>query len=101
MKNIPHSVTIGGIKFRIVIAAIESGDFGRMSFDERKITLNTTCLAKASIMRETLRHEMLHAALHISGVSFSERYDEENIVRAIEHIFYPAWDKIHTKLTNP
>jgi Zn-dependent peptidase ImmA (M78 family) len=69
-----------------------------MSFDERKITLNTTCLAKASIMRETLRHEMLHAALHVSGVSFLERYEEETVVRAIENIYFPAWDGIKAKL---
>ena len=100
MKNIPRYVTIGGIRFRIVIAAIESGDYGRMLFDERKIILNTTCLVKASLVRETLRHEVLHAALHISGVSFSERYDEENVVRAIEHIFFLAWEKIHAKLTS-
>jgi Zn-dependent peptidase ImmA (M78 family) len=100
MKKPPSSVMIGGIKFRIVIAPLDNGDFGRMLFDEKKILLNTTCLAKASLMRETLRHEMLHAALHMSGVSFSERYDEENVVRAIEHIFFPAWDKLHAKLTS-
>lgn len=100
MKKPPQNVTIGGIKFHIVVSAIENGDYGRMNFDERKIILNTTCLAKASLLRETLRHEILHAALHISGVSFSERYDEENIVRAIEHIFFPAWEKMHQKLTS-
>ena len=100
MKKPPQNVTIGGIKFQIVVSAIENGDYGRMNFDERKIILNTTCLVKASLMHETLRHEMLHAALHISGVSFSERYDEENIVRAIEHIFVPAWEKMHQKLTS-
>jgi hypothetical protein len=69
-----------------------------MIFDERRIVINTICLAKASLLRETLRHEILHAALHVSGVSFLERYDEEALVRAIDHIFFPAWDTVKAKL---
>lgn len=93
MKSIPSSVTVGGIKFRIVVAAIDGGDYGRMVFDERKILISTICLTKQSLIRETLRHEILHAALHVSGVSFLERYDEEPIVRAIEHVFFHVGKK--------
>jgi len=100
MKKIPTHCYIGGIKFRIIVALIDGGDFGRMVFDEKKILISTLCLAKASLMRETLRHEVLHASLHVSGVSFSERYDEENIVRAMDHIFFPCWEKLHAKLTS-
>ena len=28
--KLPRNVTIGGIKFRVVIAALDDGDFGRM-----------------------------------------------------------------------
>jgi hypothetical protein len=89
---------IGGIRFQIVCQPIDEGDYGRMIFDQRKIVINTVCLAKASLLRETLRHEILHAALHVSGVSFLERYDEEALVRAIDHIFHPAWESIRAKL---
>ena len=89
---------IGGIRFAIVCQPIDEGDYGRMIFDQRKIVINTVCLAKASLLRETLRHEILHAALHVSGVSFLERYDEEALVRAIDHIFFPAWDTVKAKL---
>lgn len=99
MKKIPTHCYIGGIKFRIIVAPIDGGYFGRMVFDEKKILISTLCLTKASLIRETLRHEVLHAALHVSGVSFLERYDEEAIVRAIEHIFFPAWSKIREKLS--
>jgi len=98
MKKVPTHCYIGGIKFRIIVAPIDGGDFGRMQFDEKKILINTICLAKASLLRETLRHEMLHAALSVSGVAFMERYDEEAIVRAVDHIFNPSWDKMHAKL---
>lgn len=94
----PTSVMIGGIRFAIVCQPIDEGDYGRMFFDQRKIVINTICLAKASLLRESLRHEILHAALHVSGVSFLERYDEEAIVRAIDHIYHPAWDTIRQKL---
>jgi len=89
---------IGGIRFQIVCQPIDEGDYGRMIFDQRKIVINTICLAKASLIRETLRHEILHAALHVSGVSFLERYDEEALVRAIDHIFHPAWESIRAKI---
>jgi Zn-dependent peptidase ImmA (M78 family) len=91
--KLPRTVTIGGIKFKVVIAALDDGDFGRMCFDERKIVISDEC-ADFKTQLETLRHEMLHAALHVSGVSFSQRYDEENIVRAIEHLFFPAFHKV-------
>jgi hypothetical protein len=97
-RKLPTSVMIGGIRFSIVCQTIDEGDYGRMIFDQRKIVINTVCLAKASMLRETLRHEILHAALHVSGVSFLERYDEEPIVRAIDHIYHPAWDTIRQKL---
>lgn len=89
---------IGGIRFTIVCQKIDEGDYGRMIFDERKIVINTICLSKAQLLRETLRHEILHAALHVSGVSFLERYDEEALVRAMDHIFFPAWELIRQKL---
>jgi Zn-dependent peptidase ImmA (M78 family) len=98
MKKAPNHVMIGGQKFRIIVGTLENGDFGRMYFDERKIVISTACLSKSSILRETLRHEVLHAALHVSGVSFLERYEEETVVRAIENIYFPAWDGIKAKL---
>jgi len=99
-RKVPRSVSVGGHKFSIVVSPIDDGSFGEMRFDERKIVISTKCLNKQTLLRETLRHEILHAALHISGVAFSEIYDEENIVRAIENIFFPAWNSIHKKLTN-
>jgi len=96
-RKLPSSIMIGGIRFAIVCQKIDEGDYGRMIFDERRIVINTTCLAKASLLRETLRHEILHAALHVSGVSFLERYDEEALVRAMENIFFTSWSNLEYK----
>lgn len=100
MKKLPKNVMIGGQRFRIVVGTLDNGDYGRMYFDERKIVISTACLAKSSVLIDTLRHEVLHAALHISGVSFLERYEEETLVRAIETIFFPSWNALHDKLTS-
>jgi hypothetical protein len=42
----------------------------------------------------TLRHEMVHAALAIGGVAFSESMEEEAIVRCMDELFFPAWDRV-------
>jgi hypothetical protein len=89
---------VGGKKFSIVVAPLDDDYWGQMDFDELTITLSPKCLNKASNLRETLRHEIMHAALSIAGVSYSVKYNEETIVCALENIFFPAWDKIHKKL---
>jgi len=42
----------------------------------------------------------MHAALEIAGISHMRRYDEEPIVRAIENLFFPAWDSIINQTLN-
>ena len=45
--------------------------------------------------RDCLRHELVHAALAIGGVSFALDSDiEEAVVRTIEQIFFPAWNRL-------
>jgi len=95
-QDLPKSVTVGGQTVRIVVAPLE--EWGTYEHDARTITLATDCLRKRSELVSTLRHEMLHAALHIAGVSFMERYDEESIVRAIEQIYEPAWDRLRRRM---
>jgi len=75
--------------------------WGEYHADDRKIVLASRTLDKQSSLRETLRHEMLHAALDICGLSYLERYEEEAVVRCIENVFHPAWEKVHQELTIP
>lgn len=84
-------IFIGGLRFEIVRENIH--EYGLMRFDERQIVISST-VTDPSVCMSTLRHEMMHAALAIAGISHMRRYDEEPIVRAIENIFFPAWDKL-------
>jgi hypothetical protein len=96
--NPPTEITIGG---RIIAIRIDPKleAWGEYHGDDAEIVLSSRTLAKQSTLRETLRHEMLHAALDICGLSHLERYEEEAIVRCIENVFHPAWDNARKKLT--
>jgi hypothetical protein len=48
---------------------------------------------------ETLRHEMVHAALDIGGISHIKNYEEEAIVRCLDTIFHGAWEQVRKSLT--
>lgn len=97
MSALPASINVGGKRIRIrVVASLEC--WGEYDHDEAEIRLSPKALAKRTTLIDTLRHEVLEAALHISGIAWSEKYDQEPIVRAIESIFFPAYDKLTSKL---
>ncbi len=89
---------IGGIRFAIVVEKLDDGDYGRMLFDERKILISPTVTAKAKTLHETLRHEVFHASMYVSGMAYLEKYEDEAITRAADHIFFPAWSKLEAQL---
>ena len=37
----------------------------------------------------------------ITGVAWSERYEQEVVVRALENVFYPAWRKVEKRIDTP
>lgn len=84
-------IFIGGLKFEIVRENIN--EYGLMRFDERQIVISIH-VTDPGVCMTTLRHEMIHAALEIAGISHMRRYDEEPVVRAIENLFFPAWDNL-------
>lgn len=89
---------VGGQRLRIdVSTSIE--DWGHYDHDRKVITVSHRTLEKATTLRTTLRHELMHAALSISGVSYCTGFQEEAVVRCMEDIFFAAWDKLHAKLT--
>ena len=97
--DLPKTVSMAGISIRIVRADLSEDDvFGFWSLDRKTITIHKPLPKKKLI--ETLRHEMLHAALDLSGVSFSEGgpFPDENVVRALESLFFGPWDRIQARL---
>ena len=90
--NFPKSISIGGLKVRIVIAEnIE--EYGNFSLDDLTITLRK---GDSKVMKDTLRHEMMHAAFAIGGIGHCKPFEEveEGVVRCLDHLFFPAWSKI-------
>jgi hypothetical protein len=96
--SIPRSVSIGGIRFTIKLKKLSDDEFGRVIFDTREIQVNKNLKDEPLAIYETIRHEMIHAALDVSGLGFARRFDEEAVVRAIETIFFPAWERIQPKI---
>jgi len=97
MTNTPSKVSIGGV---IIAIRVEPGleSWGEYRSDDREIVLASRTLEKRQTLRETLRHEMLHASLDICGLSHLKNYEEEAIVRCVDTVFHPAWDKLREQL---
>ena len=70
--------------------------FNPFFHDDKLIQLNTGLSDKTKI--DTLRHEMMEASLLISGVGFSDNYEQEAIIRCMEEIFFPSWEIVYNKL---
>lgn len=96
MGEIPKSIRIGGRQVKITIVE-DLEEYGNFTEDTLTIQLKK---ADAETMRVTLRHELMHAALSISGIAYIDRLPEEAIVRALDSIFWPAYDSL-TKRTWP
>ena len=97
--NIPKSITMAGIRVRIKFRDLGDDDcYGIYSHRRKLIIIDKTLKGKELL--ETIRHEMIHAALGISGLAFCEAYEEEAIVRCMDEIFFPAWERF-LKRFNP
>jgi len=93
--NFPKSIQLGGLKVKIIIAEnIE--EYGNFSLDDLTITLRN---GDTKVMLDTLRHEMMHAAFAIGGIGHCKPFEEveEGVVRCLDHLFFPAWNKLNTK----
>lgn len=89
----PRSVTVGGVKIPVKIDP-EMEAWGSYDGDAPLITLSSKVLKSHKLMFDTLRHEMTHAAFHVSGIAYLKRFDEEAVVRCVETILLPALDRL-------
>jgi hypothetical protein len=88
--KLPKTITIGGCKIKIQVKELEDLH-GQFLYDKRAIEINSTLLEDPKELKETIRHEMVEAALLLAGVGWGELYDQEQVVRALDNIFWPAW----------
>ncbi len=95
--KLPRSVTIAGVPIRILQEDLSDEDnlpkgyYGYYSDERRVIVIEETLSSK--VAKATVRHEMLHASLALSGLDHLERFEEEAIVKCMDSIFFPAWER--------
>ncbi|MAO74696.1 MAG: hypothetical protein CL699_00060 [Chloroflexi bacterium] len=95
--KIPKGVTIAGVFVKIIREDLRDEDhhpkgyFGYYSHERRVIAIDKGLTPAAA--RDTIRHEMIHAALAMSGLDHLEHFEEEAVVRCMEEIFFPAYER--------
>lgn len=100
MRAIPQSVTVGGKRIRIrVVAELEA--YGEYHHELAEIRLSGRTAKDPKILLETLRHEIVHAALAISGIGSGPGFPEESVVCCLDELFFPAYDRLLARLTEP
>ncbi len=91
--RIPKSLRVAGQTVKIVQKDLSDQDlYGYYSHDQKVITIDKDLSPKDAI--ETLRHELMEASLCISGVGFCETFEQEAVVRCMEEVFFPAYDRL-------
>jgi len=96
--RLPRSIDVAGSRVQIRVTPLVD-TYGQFTFDDRLIEIDRDHLRddpKSAL--NTLRHEVMEAALLLSGVGFMEKYDQEPVVRAMEQVFFPAWEKLLSKV---
>lgn len=95
--KLPRSTRVAGVTIRIVQKDLADDEcYGYWSHDRKTIFIGKGLSAK--LAKETLCHEMIHAALDLSGISFAKGFPDEPVVRAVETIFLPAWERMKKRL---
>jgi len=70
-------------------------EYGHYDHDKRIICLAERLLDDDREFFLTLRHELIHASLSISGVAFGlTESTEEQVVRCLDGVFFPAYDNM-------
>ena len=88
MKRL-QKINVLGHSIKIEYKTWHDGQFGSCDPDNRVIKLSHACLEDEALHWETLKHEVMHMILHMSGISFMESNNEEAYVRCIENLILP------------
>lgn len=88
----PKTIAIAGHNIKLQFVTL-SDCYGQYEHDRKTILIDKEYHSSNIGVLETIRHEMLEASLLLAGVGFSDKYDQEIVVRCIEEIFFPAWDR--------
>tara|TARA_R100001530_G_scaffold94940_2_gene65934 strand:+ start:673 stop:969 length:297 start_codon:yes stop_codon:yes gene_type:complete len=90
--TLPKTIAVGGQRVKVLRADLSDDDFfGYYSHDKRTIVIDITLTGER--LRKTFRHELKHAALNIGGVAFCKGFEEEAILRGLDELFWPVWER--------
>jgi hypothetical protein len=92
----PKTIPVAGRRVKLLFVELDE-TYGQYKHDQKIIEINKAISNADKLI--TIRHELMEASLLLSGVGFSERYEQEPIVRCMEEIFFPAWDAFLKRIT--
>ncbi len=95
--TLPKTIRVAGQTVKISQKNLSDDDcYGFYSPDRKIIFVHNKLDYKTA--KETLRHELMEASLCISGVGFCENFEQEAVVRCMEEVFFPAYDRLLKRL---
>ena len=95
--KLPKSLRVAGQVVRILQEDLsDDGLFGYYSHDRKVIILAKDLKDKQTLA--TLRHELMEASLCISGVGFCETFEQEAVVRCMDEVFFPAYERLFKRI---
>jgi hypothetical protein len=98
IAKIPQTVEIGGRTITVRIC-LDLEPWGEYRADAREIVLAYRATLSCETLIETLRHEMVHAALDLGGLSYTKDFPEEPIVRCLDGLFHESWERVRESIT--
>ena len=94
--NLPKSIRVAGIPIKIIREDLSDDEcFGYYSPDKKAIFIDKSLSRKR--VHDTVRHELMECALCLGGIAWCEGMETEGVVRCMEEIFFPAWERFLTR----
>ncbi len=91
----PKTIDVAGRRIRLEFCELDDS-YGQYLHDCKTVQVNAALSDGEKLL--TIRHELMESALLLSGVGFSEAYEQEPIVRCMEELFFPAWEQFQKRL---
>jgi hypothetical protein len=90
---IPKSIRVAGQTIKIRFSDLSDEDLYGYYSHERKIIFIADHLEGKALL-STVRHELMEASLCLSGVGFCETFEQEAVVRCMDEVFFPAYERL-------
>tara|TARA_S200002703_G_C3581082_1_gene178482 strand:+ start:89 stop:382 length:294 start_codon:yes stop_codon:yes gene_type:complete len=95
--TLPKTIRVAGQTVKISQKNLSDDDCYGFYSPERKIIFVHDELDEHETLT-TLRHELMEASLCISGVGFCETFEQEAVVRCMDEVFFPAYERLLKRL---